>query len=71
MRLCKMARFCAFCAFLLYFVCVSALFSYQNGAARKRNLSRILQKCAKSAFMQYPFSYTPVCMSPNYMAARQ
>ena len=40
-------HFSRFCAFL----CV---FSYQNGLQKSANSRIILQKCAKSAFMQYP-----------------
>ena len=46
--------FAHFCAFLCFFVRFCAFFSCQNGLQKSANLRRILQKCAKSAFMQYP-----------------
>ena len=55
MRLCRMARFCALLrAFTLFceFLCV--LISSQNSLQKSSNLRRIVQKCTKNAFMQYP-----------------
>ena len=65
MRLCKLARFCAFfarfCAFFARFcalaalLCVSVRFFRPKKPAKKMpSLRRILQKCANSAFVQHP-----------------
>ena len=45
MRLCKMARFCAFRVFLRFFLCA---FSCQTVLQKSTNLCRIVQKCAKA-----------------------
>ena len=65
MRLCQIARFCAFlrlsaifCAFLCVVYC-------QNGLHKSTNLRRIVQKCAKTLLCNTPFSSTPFCVSPT------
>ena len=61
MHLCEMARCCAFWCIFGAFLCVSVcFFSYQNRLQKSAHLRRILQKCAKSAFMPCPLSYTPL-----------
>ena len=58
MRLCKMARLRAFCAFGA-FLCV---FSCQNGLQKSTNVCRIVQK---TLLCNTPFSYTPFCVSSS------
>ena len=69
MRLCKKERFCAFLRVFAFFCACLCFFSQQNGLQKKKQICthRILQKCAKSVFMQYPLSCTPLCVSPNYV----
>ena len=50
--LCTIVRFAFACAFL----CVVFFYGLQKSA----NLRRILQKCAKSASMQYPLQLYPL-----------
>ena len=50
----KWRVFVHFCAFLRFFVRFCAFFPTKMGCKKASNLRRILQKCAKSAFMQYP-----------------
>ena len=60
-----MARFCAFLrVFGAFFVRFCAFFPAKT-ACKKHKFAQNPAKCAKSAFMQYPFSYTPFCVSPK------
>ena len=59
MHLCKVAHFCAFLRAFAPFCGFLCILSRQNGLQKSANLRRILQKCAKTTFMQYPLSYTP------------
>ena len=76
MRLCKMARFCAFCVFVFFMrfsvcvcvcVCVCVFFPCQNGLQKKTQIcAEFCKNVPKTLFlMQCPFSYTTFCMSPN------
>ena len=61
MRPCRMARFCAFKKAFLFFLCLS-MGSFRQKMACKKTLicSRLLQKCAKSAYA-IPSLVVPPC----------
>ena len=54
MRLCKMARFCAFLRFFALFCAFLCVFCCQNGMQKSAKLRINVQKMCKDAFMQYP-----------------
>ena len=57
--LCIFVPFCFFCC---AFLCV---LSCRNGRQRSADLRGLVHECANNGSTQYPFNYTPFCMSPT------
>ena len=69
---CICAKWCAFmhfCAVLRFFVRFCAFFFCQNGQQKSANLHIIVQKCAKTAFMQYPLWLYPLLRVTEFSCA--
>ena len=64
MRLCKVARFCAFCTFLRFFFgAFRCVFPAKMVCRKVQICAELCKKTQKALLCNTPFSYTPYCVS--------
>ena len=61
----QMVRFCAFCAFLRFFVRFCAFFPAKMACRRAQIRAELCKTAQKALLCNTPFSYTPFCVSPK------
>ena len=64
MRLCKMALFVHFCAFLHFFVRFCTFLPTKMGCKKAQIRAEFCKNVQKVLLCNTPFSYTPFCVSP-------